>query len=287
MKPKRIEQYHLHKLYPQKLQFEIYDLNKYRNKNRDKAAQPHSHSYYQIIWFFCNEGTHTVDFKTYDIKENTILFISKDQIHAFDNNLNVTGWLIHFNESFFAHNDMDIFLKYNVFKSPKKPCYIIPKGNLETASTYLKLMKNELSNRNRFGYEDIIRFTLKSFLIGLERIHRTNNKQQLKLNNAYELQFYKFKELIEAHYKDGLSVKDYASLLNISSKTLTTISKNIVNKSPSIIIAERTVLQAKRLLKFTTLQIGEVAFKIGFEDPSYFVKFFKRHVGISPSGYRG
>ncbi len=286
MKKENIAQYHLHKLHPQKLQFEVYDLNEYRNRSIDKPAQPHSHSYYQIIWFFCKEGTHTVDFKTYDIKENTILFISKDQIHAFDNNLDVTGWLIHFNESFFMHNDVDIFLKYNVFKSQKNPCYIIPEDTLETASTYLKLMKRELSHRNQFGYKDIIRFTLKSFLITLERIHRTNHSETLELNSAYELQFFKFKELIEAHYKEGLSVKDYASLLHISSKTLTTISKKVVNKSPSIIIAERIILQAKRLLKFTSLQISEIAFKIGFDDASYFVKFFKRHVGMSPSSYR-
>ena len=151
---------------------------------------------------------------------------------------------------------------------------------------YYKLIKNELSHRNQFGYKDVIRFTLKSFLITLERIHRTDHSAPLELNNAYELQFFKFKELIEAHYKEGLSVKDYASLLNISSKTLTTISKTVVNKSPSIIIAERIILQAKRLLKFTTLQIGEIAFKIGFDDASYFVKFFKRHVGVSPSNYR-
>jgi AraC-like DNA-binding protein len=287
MKKENIAQYHLHKLHPQKLQFEVYDLNEYRNRNIDKPAQPHSHSYYQIIWFFCDEGTHIVDFKTYAIKKNTILFISKDQIHAFDDNLDVTGWLIHFNESFFMHNDVDIFLKYNLFKSQKNPCYIITEEILETASTYLKLMKRELSHRNQFGYQDIIRFTLKSFLITLERIHRTDYSEKLELNSAYELQFFKFKELIEAHYKDGLSVKDYANLLHISSKTLTTISKTVVNKSPSIIIAERIILQAKRLLKFTSLQIGEIAYKIGFDDASYFVKFFKRHVDMSPSSYRG
>ena len=113
----KIPQYHLHKAYPEKLQFQIYDLQSYRNKNSEKASRAHSHSYYQIIWFFNEGGTHTIDFKTYPIKKNSILFVSKDCIHAFDDNLTVEGWLIHFNESFFIHNDVDIFLKYNIFNS--------------------------------------------------------------------------------------------------------------------------------------------------------------------------
>ncbi len=61
---KNIAKYHLHKAHPEKLQFEIYDLNTYRKHSGEKAAIPHSHSYYQIIWFFNENGMHHVDFET-------------------------------------------------------------------------------------------------------------------------------------------------------------------------------------------------------------------------------
>ncbi|TSE09796.1 helix-turn-helix domain-containing protein [Aquimarina algiphila] len=282
----KIEKYHLHKAHPEKLQFEVYDLNEYRQKSGEKAAVAHSHSYYQIIWFFEDGGEHVVDFKTYVIKKNTILFIPKDHIHAFDHNLDVKGWLIHFNESFFMHNDVDVFLKYNIFNSQENPCYVIDKETAITASSYMDLIRKELSQRDMFGYEDIVRFSLKSLLINLERIHRIEGDTSLQFNNHYELQFAKYKELIEENYEKGLSVSEYAELLNVSSKTLTTITKNVVGKSASQLISERIILEAKRLLRFTALQIGEIAFKVGFEDASYFVKFFKRHVGNSPGGYR-
>jgi len=285
-KKDNIAQYHLHKLHPEKLQFEVYDLKEYRNKNIDKASQPHSHSYYQIIWFFNKKGTHMVDFETYDIKAHTILFISKDQIHAFDEHLDIEGWLIHFNESFFMHSDVDIFLKYNVFKSQKNPSYTINDETRDTAKTYVNLIREELAQRYRFGYEEIIRFLLKSFLICLERIHRKNDHDSLKMNSQYELQFFKFKELIETHYAEGLAVRAYADLLHISSKTLTTITRNVAQKSPSELLADRVILEAKRLLRFTVLQINEIAFRVGFNDASYFVKYFKRHVGLSPSRFR-
>ncbi len=282
----KITQYHLHKQHPEKLQFEVYDLKEYRRKSSKKASIPHSHSYYQIIWFFDKGGTHNVDFKTYSINTNTILFISKDQIHAFDENLNEEGWLIHFNEVFFSHNEVDIFLKHNIFKSQENPCYAMKKEAIATAKTYMGLILEELKNRKRFGFEENIRFLLKSLLITLERAHLEDTSAKLEFSDHHELLFFKFKELIEINYKNGLSVKEYAEQLFISSKTLTTITKKIVGKLPLELIQERRILEAKRLLKFSTLQISEIAFSIGFDDPSYFVKFFKRYEVVSPKSFR-
>ncbi|MCH2196437.1 AraC family transcriptional regulator [Kordia sp.] len=283
---KHIAQYHLHKAHPEMLQFEMYDLNAYRKRSVEKAAIPHSHSYYQVIWFFEDGGSHVVDFESYEIRKNMIFFIAKDRVHAFDDNLDIQGLLIHFNESFFMHNDVDIFLKYHIFNSQENPQYIIDDDTAETAHLHTKLISRELSNRTQFGYEDSIRFSLKALLINLERVHQKEQHRQLTFKNHYELQFAKYKELVEDNYAKGLSVADYAQLLYISSKTLNTITKEIAKKSASEIIANRIILQAKRLLKFTSLQIGEIAFKVGFDDPSYFVKYFKRHVGHAPTSYR-
>lgn len=281
-----IAQYHLHKLHPEKLQFAIYELQDYRRKSNQKAAIPHSHSYYQIIWFYEDGGSHTIDFKSYAIKKNMIFFIAKDQVHAFDDDLNVKGWLIHFNEHFFMHNDVDVFLKYNIFNSQESPCYVIDNDTALTAKNYIMLMREELSRKHFFGYEDIIRFSLKSLLITLERVQQKDKQKKLVFNNHYEFQFANYKNLIEEYYQKGLSVQEYASLLNISSKTLNTITKEIVNKSASQLISERVILEAQRLLRFTTLQIGEIAYTLGFTDPSYFIKYFKRFAGTSPKMYR-
>lgn len=278
----KIAQYHLHRAHPEKLQFEIYSLREYRNKNVIEASRPHSHSYYQIIWFFEAGGTHTIDFKSYEIQDHTLMFVTKDQIHFFDDTLKIDGWLIHFNESFFTPTDVDIFLKYNIFNSLQNPCYSIDQDTVGIAKSYISLIQSELRERHRFGYEDVVRFLLKSFLINLERIQQKNPKE----NTYYELQFFKFKALVETHYKESLSIQEYSALLHISSKTLTTITKSIAHKSPSQLIAERIILEAKRLLKFTTLQISEIAFQLGFEDASYFVKYFKRYIGSSPRDYR-
>ena len=161
----------------------------------------------------------------------------------------------------------------------------IKNEDVDNATSYIKLIQTEISKKQLFGHEDIIRFSLKSFLIILERIHQ-NNKKHIKFSNHHELLFAKYKGLIEENYRNGLTVSKYAVILNISSKTLTNITKVIINKPASQMISERVILEAKRLLKYTSLQISEIAFKIGFKDVSYFVKYFKKHIGISPRNYR-
>lgn len=281
-----IAQYHLHKEQPEKLQFEVHSLGEYLGKNKQHATIPHSHSFYQILWFFKRGGRHFLDFNSYEIEDNTLFFIAKNQIHYFDNQSENEGILIHFNESFLLQSDVDVFLKYKVFNNVGRPCFSICDATIEQVNSYLQLINQELTVDAPFGHRQVLRYLLKSLLILLEREHRTTQGTDIKLTSHYDQQYLQFRELIEQHYTQGFSVSDYASLLNISSKTLTTIVKTVSSKSPSQLIAERVILEAERLLSFTSLKVNEIAYKLGFEDDSYFVKYFKRHVKKSPSTYR-
>ncbi len=282
----KIEQYHLHKGHPEKLQFEVYNLKDYLETSGVHAQLPHSHSFYQILWVYNEGGVHFIDFDAHPVKANSIFFISKNQIHYFDKNANHEGVLIHFNESFLMQSDVDIFLKYNVFNNQGKPCYCITDDIIDLANSYINLIKKEKAKATGFGHQQVIRYLLKSLLIVLERAHRQNDEENIHLTKQYELQYLQFRELIEQHYNKNYTVSDYAGLLHISSKTLTTITKAVTTKPPSALISERIILEAERLLAFTSLKINEIAYELGFEDASYFVKYFKRHLKKSPTQYR-
>lgn len=282
----KIEQYHLHKERPEKLQFEVYDMASYLERSGAHATVPHTHSYYQIIWIFNKGGVHYVDFKSYNVEANTLFFISKNQIHYFDGKAKHQGIIIHFNESFLMQSDVDIFLKYTLFNNIDKPYHVLENSAVELANKYINLIKVELENKGAFGYKHVIRNLLKSFLIVLERLHSKHNQHPIRFNSSYELQFLQFRELLETYYTQNYSVNDYASRLNISSKTLNTITTTVAAKTPSQLIAERIILEAERLLSFSDLKINEIAYHLGFEDASYFVKYFKRHKQKSPKEYR-
>jgi AraC-like DNA-binding protein len=72
----------------------------------------------------------------------------------------------------------------------------------------------------------------------------------------------------------------------ISSRTLSDLTQQLINKTPLQIIQERIILESQRLLLHSELNVTQIGYRLGFEDPSYFVKFFKKHANMSPSGFR-
>src|SRR5699024_12649696 len=96
------------------------------------------------------------------------------------------------------------------------------------------------------------------------------------------MQLMKFINLIDENYKKGYSVAEYASLLHISSRSLSDLTQQQINKTPSQMIQEQIILEAQRLLLYSDLNINQVGYRLGFDYASYFVKYFNKYTGISP-----
>ncbi|WP_261389533.1 helix-turn-helix transcriptional regulator [Riemerella anatipestifer] len=85
-----------------------------------------------------------------------------------------------------------------------------------------------------------------------------------------------FLDLVETNYYKDLSLEDYAKRVNISTRQLSRMIKLISNTTLNTIILNRRLLQSKRLLKHSDLSISEIAYEVGFLEPSYFCKVFKK-----------
>ena len=81
------------------------------------------------------------------------------------------------------------------------------------------------------------------------------------------------------------AVSFYAEKLNITPNHLNKCVKLVLNKSASGLLNEMIILEAKVLMNQNPINVGELAFALGFEDPSYFTRFFKKHTGITPTEY--
>ncbi len=288
-----IKEYHLNARQPAKPQFAMYDLQDYLLKHSEHASKAHIHSYYQIIWFKNGSGKHFVDFKEYEVNENSIFFIARDQVHYFDEKTEYEGILFHFNESFIIQKDSEVefFLKCSLFNNPHQiPFCSISDDMVTTLNLYLKLMQQELATGNdHFGSEELLRLYLKSFLIQIQRRKNDIEKSNAKFpfhTDEKKMQLTRFINFIDENYKKGLSVSQYAGLMNCSSRTLSDLTQNYLSKTPSQMIQERIVVEAQRMLLHSELNISQIADHLGFEDPSYFVKYFKRYLHLSPSDFK-
>ena len=287
-----INEYHLNRHEPDKPQFALHDLSEYLKTNQCQAVKPHIHSFYQVIWFKKGKGKHSVDFKTYDVLDNVIFFVAPNQVHYFDENTDYEGVLIHFNEAFLVQDQspLEFFLNCNLFNNPyqQTSCCIVT-GIDDILDDYVSQIKQELKNEHTFGKELILGYCLKSFLIQIQRRKNEFEKsldQLLPLLDEKKMQLVKFINLIDENYKKGCSVAEYARLLHISSRSLSDLTQQKLSKTPSRMVQERIILEAQRLLQYSNLNINQVGYHLGFDDASYFVKYFKKYTGVSPSEFR-
>ncbi len=95
-----------------------------------------------------------------------------------------------------------------------------------------------------------------------------------------------FLELLESYISTHNQVSQYAEMLNLSSYQLNAITKATLGKTCSEIINEHIILESKRCLLATPNQVKEIAYHLGYDDVSYFIRFFKKQTGYSPEAFR-
>lgn len=136
------------------------------------------------------------------------------------------------------------------------------------------------------GYIEAIRANLDLFFIEYAR-QSENPKKIVKPENGYtQERFEELLRLLETNIGRIKNVSQYAELLSLSPYQLNSITKASVAKTVSDLIDEQIILEAKRYLLATPNQIKEIANHLGYEDPSYFIRFFKKQTGLSPDAFR-
>lgn len=149
------------------------------------------------------------------------------------------------------------------------------------------IIEEYTNGKQLYGHEDELAALLSSFLVAAKRYGKWNNHIEVKKQGNDYNNYLNFSNAIEKEFKEIHKVKEYAHKLGISIGTLTKSVLNITGQRPPEIIDNRIILEAKRMLHFASeMNVKQIAGELGFVDPSNFVKFFKRHVGISPNDFR-
>ena len=276
-----MERYNLNKNDFSKLQFELKPLSNHFLKN--KNLKPSKHDYFQIIWFK-NSGNHYLDFEIVPHKDNTLFLINQNQTHHFCQNSSNEGYLIKFKDNFLSDFCTDILARFtiSIFNEIEKNHIELTDSNSQIIEGIANNILQELTEKKE-NHLDIV---LHQFLNMLYYIERIKNKQ---IQQAINTDFYKvvtFKKLIVKNFNQSLSIQEYASKLNISSKKLTLLSKKHTSLTPGNLIKELKILEAKRLLSNQNIHIKEIAFILGFDQPTYFTKFFKKATLVTPKQFQ-
>ena len=251
----------------------------------------HSHRFYSIFWFHSGEGTHIVDFDEYNIEKDSIFFLSPKHLHTFRHLKDINGIGIIFTEDLLLHLDTELLncIKAKLFYPIHGVSHCTLQENAKRKiERYAKLLQEESESNTKdtsLKY-NFLASALSLFLIDIIRWGVWEEAGKLNVNSDPHRTYWLFVDLIEKNFAKHHSVKFYTETLSISQTTLAAHTQQYAKTSPLKLINDRIILEAKRMIRYSDLRIKEIAFELGFKDASYFIKLFKRNVGMSPIEFR-
>lgn len=249
----------------------------------------HVHNFYQILWTKNGAGVHYVDSEKHEVCNNSIFLLSPHNAHHYFPTSLQDGYSIAFTPDFLEHIDQTVVehMRNVLFKRNGASYCHVPKTTSRKLYDIVSQMEFEQnSNRQCHLYNTFQSSLLMQFMTIIQR-ECTWSLVEDKVRHTHSYKIYhSFLNEVEQKFMELHTAKDYADLLGISISLLGRYTKEHGQCTPLDIITERIITEAKRMLRYTPLHVKEVAYILGFRDPSYFHKFFKRNVGILPSDFR-
>jgi len=245
--------------------------------------QPLDFSFHSIAWNRGKSQTITIDEVAYEFKGNAVLPIMLNQSFRFEKSEDILLW--QFNREFYciANHDAQVGCVGFLFFGPSPTMFV----NLDTEFQAKMERLLESFEEEFLSDEEIKGEMLRMLLVRLIiKITRLAKKQYLGTEEVVEEKFNlirQFNLLVEIHFRKEKQVAFYADLLNKSPKTISNYFSLYSKKTPSQIIQERIIQEAKRLFYYTDKSVKEIADELGFEDVAHFSKFFKNATSQNPS----
>ncbi|WP_136066171.1 helix-turn-helix domain-containing protein [Modicisalibacter radicis] len=136
------------------------------------------------------------------------------------------------------------------------------------------------------GREALLHALVQALAVQLARRAERRRPSRALPHDRGQVHVQRFQALIEARYAEQPTIESLAGELGLTSAHLNTLCRRLAARSALQLLHERLLLEAKRQLTYTNMTVGQIADMLGFSEPGYFARFFKRHTGQSPKAFR-
>ncbi|MBO9201863.1 MULTISPECIES: helix-turn-helix domain-containing protein [Niastella] len=241
--------------------------------------------YFTIAWNPGEKQTVTIDGTEHDLPPNTLLTLLFNQSFSFERSEEIIAW--QFNREFYCliDHDKEVSCVGFLFGSTDHILIRLQEEAQEKLKLLSAIFMDEFKTTDNIQNEMLLAL-LKRLISYITRLARSEYVPEKKVQEEKYHLIRKFNLLVEMHFKEEHSVSFYAQQLFKSPKTLSNLFAIYNNKTPSQVIQERILIEAKRLLTYTSKTVKQITFELGFEDVSYFSNFFKKHTSLSPVDFR-
>jgi AraC-like DNA-binding protein len=203
------------------------------------------------------------------------------QVHQLTLKAGSAGYLIGFKNDFYSPRDK---VSTQLLRKASSINRYQPDANRfkKILSTLTSIFQENTGKQE--GYQEVIKANLG--ILFIELIRQNSESPSKKVNPYTQERLDEFLSLLDIHISTHKQVAHYAEILNLSPYQLNAITKVTLGKTCSELINEHIILESKRFLLATSNQVNQIAWHLGYEDVSYFIRFFKKQTGYSPEAFR-
>lgn len=264
------------------IEFQIIDMKTLLEiKSNHDLGYPHRLEFNMIVIVMDGEGSHNIDFKSYEYKKGTVFLIKRNQAHSFTINPDLKCYLLQFTDGFL--NRLVKNSVYDIFDYMRYPVNMqLDDKELTDILSNIDILNNQLKTNDDEFKESILQSLLQSLLLQLKR---KREKQTLSLKDKDQVIYQKFLNMVHSSHNYSKKVDDYSRKLDISTRTLTNLLNKYTGKSTKSYLNEFLLFEIKRYLLDESLTIQEIAYKLDFDEATNLVKFFKKFENMTPREY--
>lgn len=256
-----------------------------RSRPADWTIRAHSHAdLHQLFLIQKGGGTMLVEDERHDFVAPAVMLVPATIIHGFKWEKDSVGWVTTMGSRFFEslvlrHGDLGhLFTRARLMELDAEVSGF--------ADSQLSLLRRELSWAAR-AHAAAVEAAVLQLLVQFSRATDAHDAAALgNTPSPAAALVARYRERVEARFQLRESIADHAAALGVSESALRAAAKRIADRSPSEILNDRALLEARRMLRYTNLTIAEIGYALGFDDPAYFSRFFQKNSGTAPVHFR-
>lgn len=261
--------------------FRMFNIREYL-QGKDMIQDLHRHDFYFILVLTKGLGVHEIDFVEHPIVDNCVFIMRPAQVHQFELKVGSEGYWVAFNKEFalMCSSIFNALLR----NAASRNFYKLNEQDIRALCPVLQTILDEYQTKQA-GFEYIVKASIEIFLIQFLRLQKKDD--DAVVTNIYQQEkLQEFMDFLETNIGTMKHAVAYADMVSLSVFQLNSITKGLIGKTVAALIEDQIILEAKRQLLGTPNQVSQIAFELGYEDVSYFIRFFKKRMGITPEVFR-
>ena len=253
-----------------------------RSRLHHWEIKPHQHAeLFQLLYVQRGQAEVEIEGVRRAISQASIQVVPPLTVHGFRFSADIQGHVLTFGTALVAGLEQQLGAPLGMLAAPA--CYALGKDRQRLRSLIDTLQQEYQGNAP--ARATMLQALVTALMVWISRRQQQGQAPRNR-DERDRLLLGQYLRLVEAHYREHLSVEDYAARLNVPSLQLNQLCRTLSGQTALQVVHQRLLLEARRNLIYTRMSIGQLSDSLGFTDPTYFARFFKRLTGQTPNGYR-